>query len=419
MGHRKLLEVLLKGLTLSALALVAWQPALHAQEQAVPEAAPKTRLKLLQFATVGILASFPDGSSRSGHGLVVAKRGQSLLIATAGHVVGNEAGDLAQNVQVTLLQDQDGTTTLYNGTVQPPGILDRDVAFVAIETSQPPPLPQAGLASDPPRPGNLVWILRAQPQTWSDQPGRVTTADNANIIFEGGGAAEGTSGAPLVGYGGIEGLTLQVNGPTTNAVSVAHVRQTFDANFSSEWQWVLQSFPSPQRIGWVRLRRGDSLSERFPSFVLLRNEAGDISLAPDRYMNVPEARYAIVVSQPGAARPDVTCDLQALTVAAYQRQDVNLNCRVDPAGDWQAATRTIRISTMINGSYPVTILDSSNRQVASGSGHLRDDRFLSLDIHDEQLGDWIADLEFIGGAAKGKATYAVGGRTYDFFMRRK
>ena len=196
MGFAHLLAVL-RGLAL-AMAMFGTFPAMAQPE---PPNQPPSFLAILGFNIAQIRTEYGNG-----YGIVVAKRGQDLLIATAGHVVIDEANEIISGLEVTLLADENGRTSTVAGTVLPPGRIGaegEDLAFVVVTRPEGQPVLPAGVAAGAPEPGDVLWVVHSR--GWLPQPGRVLQVDDPIITFSGSGAQRGDLGSPIAGYGGLVG----------------------------------------------------------------------------------------------------------------------------------------------------------------------------------------------------------------------
>lgn len=372
-----------------------------------PRAAPTPLLTGLRFNTVALRATWDNGDDGDGFGLIVAKRGNDVLVATAAHVVYTE-GSPASLIRVTFVADDSGRTETFDGVVEAapsPGIPQNlDLAFVSVKLSRPQPTMPQSMAATPIGTGDPVWILgRVRDRDWSATPGEATPTpgDADTITFSFGDAEAGVSGSPLVAYAGVVGL-VQRSGENRYATSMFAIQKQFERFFVPRWQWSANAMPIMRRLGWVRLRRADALGTRLPATIALSGAEGVFYLTPDQWIGVPAGRYTVGPWVLSGIMSDVTCDITRLDVTAWAQRELALLCRADPTGTWDLLDgRLVRIGQPVSARYPVTVLRLDGQAIGNGSAQVFEDVRLRLKLQDEEVGVSQIDVTLAQGTASG------------------
>jgi hypothetical protein len=372
-----------------------------------PRATPTPLLTGLRFNTVALRATWENGNDDDGFGLIIAKRGNDVLVATAAHVVYIE-GRPASVVRVTFVADDSGRTETFDGAVEaapPPGIPQNlDLAFVSVKLNRPQPTMPQSMAATPIETGDPVWILgRVKDRDWSATPGEATPTpgDADTITFSFGDAEAGTSGSPLVAYAGVVGLVRR-SGESRYATSIFAIHKQFERFFAARWQWSAYPMPIVRRLGWVRLRRADALGTRLPATIALSGAEGVFYLNPEQWIGAPAGRYTVGPWGLSGIMSDVTCDVTRLDVTAWAQRELALFCRADPTGTWDLLDgRLVRIGQPVSTRYPVTVLRLDGRAIGNGSAQVFDEVRLRLDLQDEDVGVSQIDVTLAQGTARG------------------
>lgn len=400
----------------------------HAQPSSdlVPRS-PPAQLEPMLFNTVKIAADWPAGP-QTGHGLIVAMRGNDLLVATARHVVWDKLDGPAAEVSVSLLADDRGNVEQRKGHIEPgwmTGIPERaDLAFVSVPMNRAQTLWRPSMSQAAASAGDLVWILGDVDGTrWSPSPGQVgeLATEPFSLVFSGGGAASGISGSPLVSYGGVVGLVRESSGSTAYAIPVAYVKATFDRLNTGSWRWVAEPAPLVERFGWVRLRRTDGLGPRFAFTVALTADRRQVMLGANQWTKVPVGRYEVRATTLGGIQSGVACDLSSVSVKPYVEYELPLTCYADPTGLWDLFDgRFIKIDRAVSAVFPVKVINANGREIGNGTARLHDEVMLSLNLQDEQDGVTAAELTLGSMSAKGTMTLVERGgeREIQIFRRR-
>jgi tetratricopeptide (TPR) repeat protein len=182
---------------------------------------------------VMIEAKFPDMTTNSGAGIVIAADGQNVWVVTARHVISRAVGDTATSIKV-MFEPRQGQWI----TAEPLDFRDTDLDIGAILVRLPAGLPAAQLKGIGIAPASSLlrgvdvyplgypqgnrWRLSPRPDTLLE-----AVAGRPTVVFQSSSLQPGNSGGPLLdGCGRVLGLVTQDASQEGHAIPIQAVVDT-------------------------------------------------------------------------------------------------------------------------------------------------------------------------------------------------
>ncbi len=198
---------------------------------------------------VQIRAPFPNDITQEGFGFVVGERGNDILIVTANHTVRLGGGAVSSTPLVSFYGGEAGSPYIPSKLL--PNTRN-DVAVLSVAKPKGYKYIEASMGSAPKDFSPVAFIGQGRVWYVPTISGRVNRTDKSGKIHIDNlqGAMPGSSGAPIVGPGGIEGIILATSGPDTEARSIREIKALFDEwhlpwSLTSSVAGVRPSFPGP------------------------------------------------------------------------------------------------------------------------------------------------------------------------------
>jgi hypothetical protein len=340
--------------------------------------------------------------TQQGYGLIVGVRAGKYLIALPKHILQLASGQLATAARITFFVD-DRARSIQAGTLVGSSNTE-DIAF--IQTAKPPAhVLGPETKDDLVEPGDFVNEL-GQGGDWTSAPsaGQIS-ATQPGLVIDGLTIEPGYSGATVISVRGIVGLIrARATQKTGYLISIRSIENTFTQEASPlGWQWILQNGPPRAAIGYVKMTRGDRLTELFPNSVRLVRVgplSGLFLLSEDKLAPMPAGQY--VVSAVDTNQRALTCYPMSVAVAENKINPLTITCSISVIGLWHGAgVSALDIEEDTPEHYSAVI---SGVPLISGHGTATfDGRYLQLSMYTAGLGSWSARLAATPSALSGRA----------------
>jgi uncharacterized protein YecT (DUF1311 family) len=221
----------------------SWAAATDARAQ---PSASDAKAAALQDNVVKITATFGEGGTQTGFGIIVGEQGRNLVVVTADHVVrGEDPGAEDKKPTITFFRTQGSQVQGKLETVRlPHGSGDLTVILVPR-----PAYATAVKAAIDPKPvirGTNVWLV-GRVGNWNipASPGIVaqTNPFTGKIQVEGLAARAGSSGGPLISNDGIVGMIVDDGELYTEATPIAIIEKQVRDVWHYEWDLTASGAP--------------------------------------------------------------------------------------------------------------------------------------------------------------------------------
>lgn len=278
------------------------------------------------------VSSESGGKSQDGFGFVFGRAGNTIWIATAGHVIFPEFGNTTQarpkpaaNIQIW--RHDDPRVWTLGG--EPELGLGADLAFLPVR------MPPSEIGVDlwrqrvvvpDPQVGEPVWIAGKPGEISFDvSGGQIANSDSSStVVAVGLRGEEGQSGAPVVTARGIVGMYVQSAGNRIVPISIIR-----DAALQANRPWQLGDVEPPATAVHlcVRYEGSNALA------LQINGPAGIRSLDDKGCTNTLSGANIIV-----AKSSNIQCTPASILLARDSEQEVSVKCFVDPQGVWRSVS---------------------------------------------------------------------------------
>jgi outer membrane protein OmpA-like peptidoglycan-associated protein len=233
LGRSLIAALVVVGLHLSA-------PTARAQD----ELAQRNQARAFADLVVRVLPQRRDGTAAAatqGFGIIVARRGQDLIIATPRHVVFDDAFTATPNVRFRADQFSDVPATRLDRSSAPD-----DLAWLTVRPPAGTTIPTVPLVAPDRLANRFVWGIGSGGD-WEMSP-RGGTYEGEDPVsrrdrFGGLDTIPGSSGGLVVTADGVAAMILSTSGRRTFGLPLQRIQQLLPA-FFAQTQWLLQT-PSP------------------------------------------------------------------------------------------------------------------------------------------------------------------------------